>query len=325
MKYEPDISIEQIIKCLDNNYPIKVTSIHFLPLGEDGWVYKIVDKNGKNWFIKLKYKFNKATIALSSYLKNTLNYDFIPKILKTNDGDYAVEINGLSMFIQQYVDGHELRENDTRQFRVQVGKNLKQLFNSVASIPQSIIDVLPRENFKRHLESAENVIQIGSADNRESEIEKELSQFIRSQDEKITLILRRTKELGKKLRQLNLQFGICHADIHTSNILVNKENKLYFIDWESVMLAPRERDLVFYAVGLEINKDILEGYDASYAAQKDVLTYYKYEWVVQEIADYGTQVFFSNYSEKQKEYALQRFIHLFAPNDVAEDALSISL
>jgi spectinomycin phosphotransferase len=300
-------------------------SINFLPLGEDGWVYKVVDENEKKWFLKLKSKFNKASIVLPSYLKNTLNYDFIPETLKTNDGDYTAEIDGLSMIVQQYLDGQELRENVTDEFRVQVGKNLKKLFDSVASVPQSIIDLLPQETFNRHLEMAEEVIQIASTNNRENTIEKELGEFIKSQDEKVSLIIKRTKELGEKLRQQNLQFGICHADIHTSNILVNKEDKLYFIDWESVMLAPRERDLVFYSEGLGINKNILDGYDTSYSWNKELLIYYKYEWVVQEIADYGKQVFFSHCSEKQKEYALEKFVELFNPNDVVEDALSVSL
>ena len=98
------------------------------------------------------------------------------------------------------------------------------------------------------------MIQIGTANNIENKTGKELGKFIRSQDEKVRFIIKRTKELGEKLRQLNLQFGICHADIHTSNIVVNTENKLYFIDWDSVLLAPRERDLFFYSKGLEINK-----------------------------------------------------------------------
>jgi|694.fasta_scaffold00913_9 hypothetical protein len=76
-------------------------SINFLPIGEDGWVYKVVDENEKKWFLKLKSKFNKESIVLPSYLKNTLNYDFIPETLKTNDGDYTAEIDGLSRIVQQ--------------------------------------------------------------------------------------------------------------------------------------------------------------------------------------------------------------------------------
>ena len=321
MKYEANISKKQIVEHLNNEYPIQVYSINFLPLGEDGWTYKIVDESGKLWFLKLRSKYNKATLAISTYLRDNLNYTFIPETLKTKDGHDSLGIDGLTAIIQQYIDGKELKENNNLEFEIQVGRNLKQLFDSMAFVPKSIMDDLPRETFKRQLDIAEEVIRQGITNKNESKIEKELGQFIKSQGEKINLIIKRNKVLGERLRHLDLQFGICHADIHTSNILVNKENKLFFIDWDSVMLAPRERDLFFYSKGLEINKNILEGYDNSFSGNKDLLSYYKYEWVVQEFADYGKQIFFSNYSEKQKEYALESFIELFNPNDVVEDAL----
>jgi len=41
---------------------------------------------------------------------------------------------------------------------------------------------------------------------------------------------------------------------------------------------------------------------------------------VQEIGDYGTQIFFSDSDDAAKQHALQEFYKLFAPDDVVQDA-----
>src|SRR5262245_59090574 len=38
---------------------------------------------------------------------------------------------------------------------------------------------------------------------------------------------------------------ICHADLHPGNIVRTPDDHLFVIDWDEVMLAPKERDLLF--------------------------------------------------------------------------------
>jgi spectinomycin phosphotransferase len=51
------------------------------------------------------------------------------------------------------------------------------------------------------------------------------------------------------------------------------------------------------------------------------LAYYRYEWVVQEIGDFGERVFWmEGTGERTKRDAVQGFISLFQPGDVVEAA-----
>ena len=51
------------------------------------------------------------------------------------------------------------------------------------------------------------------------------------------------------------------------------------------------------------------------------LSYYRYEWVAQEIGDYGERVFLNNnIGEETKKDVVNSFIELFKPDDVVESA-----
>ena len=51
------------------------------------------------------------------------------------------------------------------------------------------------------------------------------------------------------------------------------------------------------------------------------LAYYRYEWVVQELGDYGERVFFTTgLGEQTAGESLDMFRELFAPGDVVEGA-----
>ena len=56
---------------------------------------------------------------------------------------------------------------------------------------------------------------------------------------------------------------------------------------------------------------------------KLVLAYYRYEWCVQEIGDFGTRIFSThNTGDRTKQDALEGFRTLFVPGDVVDAALN---
>lgn len=42
-----------------------------------------------------------------------------------------------------------------------------------------------------------------------------------------------------------LDFVLCHADFHDANLLIDPTGRLFIVDWDEIILAPKERDLVF--------------------------------------------------------------------------------
>ena len=56
-----------------------------------------------------------------------------------------------------------------------------------------------------------------------------------------------TKSLARRTKNENLPFVLCHTDIHGGNIMKDSREKLYLVDWENVILAPKEADLFIFA------------------------------------------------------------------------------
>jgi spectinomycin phosphotransferase len=120
-----------------------------------------------------------------------------------------------------------------------------------------------------------------------------------------------------------VDFVLCHADIHTANILVDGD-KLFIVDWDQPILAPKERDLMFVVGGGEIRSReeelFFEGYGET-AVDWLAVAYYRYEWGVQEIGDFGERVFLlAEVSDITREDSVRGFRQLFQPGDVVDTA-----
>jgi spectinomycin phosphotransferase len=128
------------------------------------------------------------------------------------------------------------------------------------------------------------------------------------------------------LKERQLGFVLCHADIHTANILIDGDN-LFIVDWDQPILAPKERDLMF-VVGNGVMRSreeelFFEGY-GEMAVDCLALAYYRYEWVVQEIGDFGERVFLlPDVSDITREDSVKGFRQLFRPGDVVDAACQL--
>ena len=99
--------------------------------------------------------------------------------------------------------------------------------------------------------------------------------------------LHRAERLGRAVAAARPELVLCHADLHLANLLVDAEGRLWVVDWDGLQLAPRERDLLF-ATGPQRAR-FLEGY-GPVTLDRPTVAYYRWEWVVQELADYGGRV-----------------------------------
>ena len=62
--------------------------------------------------------------------------------------------------------------------------------------------------------------------------------------------MEQTTSLGRALCDRSLPLVPCHADIHAGNVLVDARGRLHLLDLDTLLLAPRERDLMFIGAGV---------------------------------------------------------------------------
>ena len=82
----------------------------------------------------------------------------------------------------------------------------------------------------------------------------------------------------------------CHADIHAGNVFIDTHNKLYIVDWDTLIFAPKERDLMFIGGGIEHwykeeqSGLFYKGY-GFVEINLPALFYYRYERIIDDIVD----------------------------------------
>jgi spectinomycin phosphotransferase len=148
-------------------------------------------------------------------------------------------------------------------------------------------------------------------------LREELAGLWRAHRHEIAVAADRAERLGRVVAGVRPRLVLCHGDIHPANLLVDDEGRLAVLDWDGLMLAPKERDLIFAAVHQRAR--FFEGYGPA-ELDRQVLAYYRWEWVVQELADYGGRVVDDRLGESTRRHALEEFRRLFAPGDVVEAA-----
>lgn len=88
------------------------------------------------------------------------------------------------------------------------------------------------------------------------------------------------EKLAAVLQSRPLPCVICHGDLHARNLIRNRAGQVFVIDWDEVMLAPKERDFIF--VRSPQADAFFQGYRQ---AEIDwvALTYFLWERVVQDL------------------------------------------
>jgi spectinomycin phosphotransferase len=100
------------------------------------------------------------------------------------------------------------------------------------------------------------------------------------------------------------------------------------IDWDGIMLAPRERDLMLYGNELRADSTFHEAYGVDYRIDTGLISYYNYDWVLQEYSDYAKRLFDTTLNPDARHHALEEFMGLFGGEelgDVVKEALDSPL
>ena len=123
-----------------------------------------------------------------------------------------------------------------------------------------------------------------------------------------------------------------HADIHTGNVLVGQDQRIWIVDWDETVLAPRERDLMFVIGGISSKyvtpreeQLFRQGY-GEVTVDQLALAFYRYAWAVSDISAFGETVLRRpDFSEQLRLAEVEVFRSLFAPGNIVEISLQTPL
>jgi spectinomycin phosphotransferase len=316
MLEEPELGHEAIADCLRERYEIAAGRIEFLPLGNDSsaWVYRVSAENGQTYFLKARTGALYLPGLVVPHVLKEQGIEQVVAPLATVDGRLWAAAGDFGLILYPFVEGSTGMEVGLSDEQWQTfGSVLKRIhftkFRGLVSRERFVPNWLP---VVRELQQ-----RVMAVDFR-SDFEREMAGFWRARAGEISRIVERAEALGQALQRRAGEFVLCHSDIHTANVLLDEAGGLHIVDWDHPLLAPVERDLVF-VVG-ERETAFFKGY-GQVEIDPVALAYYRYEWVVQEIGDFGERVFLTDEAgDAPRAEAVRGFMKLFEPGDVVEAA-----
>jgi spectinomycin phosphotransferase len=329
MLEKPEIKDEQIINCIRDEFGLNVESICLLSLGADvnTSVYRVITKNGINYFVKVrKGNFNQASVTIPSFLSALGIKQVIPP-LPTQKGQLWANINPFKVILYPFVEGHAgLEIKMSKQQWFEFGTALKRFHTT--DLPLNITSSIQRDNFssrwrdtvKMHLERVREEVF-------NEPIKVEAADFLKSKNVETLEIVKRTEQLALMLQEELLEFILCHSDIHGYNLLIDTNGALYIVDWDALIFAPKERDLMFIGGGhgnsgytpQEEEAMFYQGYGETNINQI-AIAYYRYDRIIIDIADDCDLIFLSDEGEEYQAAALEDLKNKFLPDSYIEIA-----
>jgi spectinomycin phosphotransferase len=315
MLEKPNIADELILFRLQNEYSIHVDELKFHSSGDlNNAAYEAVTEDGTKYFLKLRRAFEETVVTVPLFLKaQGIEAIIVPK--ETSSHQYWADFNEYEIILYPFVEGKngfEIELSD-RQKR-KLGLALKEIHST--HVPLKLKKQIPQEVFSPKWRETIKLLQVQAQDSSfQDPMAARLAAFIKSRKDSISHLVQRTEQLAARLQSQPLELVLCHSDVHGRNMLITEDNQLFIVDWDNPILAPKERDLMFIGGGIDniwkSERDqalFYEGYGKPDTDQS-ALAYYRYERVIQDLADYGAQVLLSNEgSEIERETYCRYFM-----------------
>jgi len=326
---KPHIPDEQISASLCDDYGLPDIELTFLPVGNDSraWAYSVRARNGQRYFLKVRCgPVYPPALSVPGFLRDSGVEPVVAPLPTTAQG-LSSTLGDFSLILYPFVDGGTGAETGMSESQWgEFGAVLRHIHATV--LPCSLHQQMRKETFvpkwSRMVREVQTLVETCKY---MTPAERELAAFWMSKNAEIEQIVTCAEELGRRLQDNPPPQVLCHADIHAWNILIDRDNRLYIVDWDEVILAPKERDLMFVIEDTDVSNEharhahlFFEGYGVT-PVDALVIAYYRYEWVIQEIGDYGERVFLAPDSGEQTQRdAVAAFQQLFDPGDVVDSA-----
>lgn len=333
MLERPDIQDHEIIACLRAEYGLNVQQIEFLPLGADinTAVFQAIAEDATSYFLKLRSGgFDEMSIVIPALLYEQRVRTVIGP-LSTLSRALWVSLGKFSVGVFPYVNGLNAYQIDMQDHHwVELGTTLKALHT--AQLSPSVRHSLQQEQYSN--KRRDNVRQFQALIDGSTfadPIAVELATFLKYHQTRVSDLVRRAGQLASVLQEQANPAVLCHADIHAGNVLIDEYGHLFVVDWDTVVLAPKERDLMYVGGGLFRNKRtpqeeeslFYRGYGPTDINQT-ALAYYRHERIVEDIAAYCEQLLLTDEGGEDRENGLNQLMSQFCPDgviDIAEQSI----
>ena len=324
MLEKPNLADEIVMYQLESNFGLEISALEFLPIGNDqhAWAYRVHTESG-DYFLKLRKRGARQAALIVPHELQRMGINQVVAPLEDAAGKLLVAIEDYVLILYPFVDGVSAWGMTLTLAQWQTWGEIVRRIHETSLSPK-LNKAVPREvfgvNWLPTIYKVENVL---ARSEYSGEVARSMARMWREHKREIETCRRRYLALGALLAAKPRRSVLCHADIHTANIIIDRRGVIRIVDWDETVIAPKERDLMFFVLDGHSSKEtaaFFKGYGDDQINWL-ALAYYKYDWVIQEFGDYGERVFLSTeLGEKDLQSSLREFERLFATDDVIDRA-----
>src|SRR5215469_1733534 len=314
MREPPSIGEERLRACLQDQYDLIPVVLEFLPLGHDynAGVYHVVSVQDRAYLLKATSRLlYEPSCLVPAYLRGQGITSIVAPV-PTTSGALWTQFGDWTVILYLWISGECSLTGMTNAQWKEVGKIFQRIHQ--VRLPTSGFESLRKERFDP-TEYARS-IRIFEAQHLQEQSDASASQRAlrsswKAHQPTIHAAVATLEKLAVVLQSQTLPYVICHADLHARNLIRDRAGHVFVIDWDEVMLAPKERDFIF------IRKPDAEAFFQGYAdAEIDwsLLTYYLWERVVQDLIYNAHNVCFrDDWAEETRAQVAQTFHESLEP------------
>jgi len=321
----PDIAPDAVQACLAETYGLQAARAEFLPLGADvdSAAFRIEASDGRAYFLKLRRGFSAAVVDVPAFLHHTQGIDAVMAPLPTRTQQLSVQDHGFDWALYPFFDGVDgfTRTLADRQWTA-LGTALNAIHHT--TLPEPLLATLPRESYSHQWREGVRRYQRRFINGvAGDDLVKRFLAFWDAHDEEIDSIVYRSEQLASILLEQSLPQVLCHSDLHAGNVLLGDGDRVCIVDWDTLILAPKERDLMFIGGGVggvwnQARGEALffQGYGTKEAVDALALAYYRHERIVRDLLEFCDQMFDPQASREDREEGLRQMASQFEPGNV---------
>ena len=322
MLEKPDIQDEKIIACLQGEYGLRIIQLAFLPLGGNlcTAVYRAVAEDGTLYFCKLRCsEFDEISVELPRFLSEQGIAQIIPP-LPSRTGQLWAQLEAFHVILYPFVEGTSgFEEKLTEGQWADFGTALRRIHT--LSLPPALTQKMQKENYSpESRDICREVLQRLESERFEDPVMVGLAAFLLPRRETILDFVGHAERLARVLASRATEMVLCHSDIHPGNLFIDKTGTLFIVDWDSPVLAPKERDLMFIGggqgyVGVSDQEEETHFYHYYNPSAVDPLAmaYYRYERNLYDLSVECPRILSTTLNAQDRARSLEIVTWLFLP------------
>ena len=246
MREPPRITEEDLRACLQDQYDLSPVTLTFLALGHDydAGIYRVASEQGTAYALKVTTRSLYEPRCLVPRYLYDLGIASVVAPIPTRSSALWTQLSEWTVIVYPWISGESSLTGMTDEQWKQVGTIFQRIHQVMlppggfASLRKETFDPTEYVRWVRAFETQHGQTQGPGAS------ERALRSWVAHQSTIHTMVTSLEK-LAAVLQSRSLPYVICHADLHARNLIRNRVGQVFVVDWDEVMLAPKERDFLF--------------------------------------------------------------------------------